>query len=322
MTHDTLLDCLVVATEELRNPKSRSFLAVATGHWLRISLAMNIRTNDQIGHPYGELGWDYFALQQAFTNAGLESTLVVATERNNLAKQTAAHDAQIQANVVLAESFTEFVNLLTGGVVIIGQPSGEYAILSTTALRCPTVSSLSAELYEKLPLGYAAFVVHAVHDVPDELPWDTLHYLAWTFERGEEPTEVAGKGHYSTVSGWKAYARWMQAYMLDNPKALHQWIAQLPYVLRDRRASALPYWKTLAQVSQFDRAKELALLFVQQITNYLQTIDALIQKYEHDVSYSEKRKLVTQCYFADQQTLPIFKQIKKLHHDLQHQKLL
>jgi len=305
MQSDTFLDIL---TDLSNHPEvNRSYLAFRSGHWLRVTLAMNLKRQTELGHPSADSLWDYNGMiANCFSDLGIKVRLYQSSKRNTLARRTKARGSRdFYKDIVLFEDMRNPLDLKdkTG---LITHPDGYFTQMSQID---------SFEIYDILPLGPIALEILEI-EPKHNIPWDSLMYWGWTFERGEEPTEVIGKGGYSAVSGWKAYARWMQGYLLKpKKKGIHPYLKTLPSILFDRVNSASPYLEKIIEEESKVPLRENFEAFYEVIQKVKPLLTELDDLYRNNSSHSEIRKGITSVYFTFQETLPIFKSLKNLHHD-------
>ncbi len=311
-------------------PISRSKILVETGHWLRISLALQLPRQSNIGHPSGETSWDFLGIVNAtFSDLGIDYDLFIGEMRFTRGHKTAANAKyDIDWNKVhLLKSGKELIDLIENLPVqtsIVALPNGTYSIVSDKGTDY-TISKdnlkENVDMLLAIPLGPVILKINSI-SIPEKqtLPWNTLNYLGWTFERGEEPTEIEGLNRFSTVSGWKAYARWMQAYLFDNQKNIHPFIQKIPHLLLDRKQASLEHWKHLADTLEIETSAKIASMFHEIAQDSIPLISELISAYEEGASYQSIRKHVADCYFNDQRTLQVFNLARKHYNDIKHRK--
>lgn len=327
---DSFSACLTSLVQSFSSNITRSRILVETGHWLRVSLALQLPRQVNIGHPSGENSWDIIGLANtAFPAMGIEYELYVGEKRYSRGHKTAAN-AKYRINwdnihlISNLEDFTATVEKIPVHQTIVAIPDGSYKIISTRnggkEIKGETVLEHANDLFD-LPLGPILLVIKSASppEITD-LPWETLLYWGWTFERGEEPTEIEGNGGFSTVSGWKGYARWMQSYLFDNRKAINPFIKTLPYLLLDRKKTSLDHWKYLADHLEIDMSATIASKFAEIAADSIPLLEELIDAYDNDADHRTIRERVAACYFNDQRTLQVFNQCRKHHNDLQHRK--
>ncbi len=302
-------------------------MTVLSGQWLRVSMAMQLPRQINIGHPYGESGWDFLGIANAMLlPLSIDYRLYIGDLRYTRGHVTAANakypiDWQ---RIIIIQNLEELIQNIDTETSIIAMPDGSYRIISTRDddlfISKQSLLSVIDELIQ-LPLGPVILQINGLSDpIPQELPWDTLQYCGWTFERGEEPTEIEGNQRFSTVSGWKAYARWMQSYQFDNSSAIHPFIKSIPHLLIDRRKAASEYWFTLASQLQIEQSASIAEQFGQIAEDAIPLFETLIDSYKDNENHRTIRKNISACYFNEQRTLHVFNQAKKHYNDLAHRK--
>lgn len=330
MRKDSFLDCLEQAASILKLDLTRSYFAVRTGHWLRISLAMSVKRQEALGHPSADGFWDHIALMNKYyPDAGIDAMLYIGKKRITLAKETSAQGKRIIESEKIhilssPEGFKEKINQFyhNNAILILFHKHGVYLLLhkSSNKLTLEDVNSNLTDYYSH-DLGPVLIIINNM--TPQEgIPWNSLEYLSWTFERGEEPTEVTGHHGHSAVSGWKAYARWIQGYLLKpKEKSIHSELQYLPELLIDRRTSAIEYLEILAKETRHAQLSQLFTDFVDVAKRTIEELSTLHQLYQKQASHQELRSQITKVYFTEQETLPIFKRFKRFHHDLVVQRL-
>ncbi len=265
----------------------------------------------------------------SFPEMGIGYDLFIGEQRYSRGHKTAAN-AKYQIDwthvhlIPQPETLTTILQDINNDSALVAMPDGTYKIISEKKTKYTISKDLIIESIPdliKMPLGPIVLRINSMNaSNQSDLPWKTLLYWGWTFERGEEPTEIVGNGGFSTVSGWKAYARWMQSYLFDNEKALHPFIKTIPYLLLDRKQTSIEYWRFLADHLEIEMSATIASRFRDIAADSIPLIEALINEYEEGADHRTIREKVSACYFNDQRTLGVFNLCRKHYNDLQHRK--
>ena len=286
--HDTFVQKLqeIINTHSLAKPAqpvSLPYLFGRTGHGARFSLAMNTKTGKEIGHPSAHYSFDIIGVvDHCFPDAGIDATLYVGPGYVTRARSTAAQaDREVAENVVVFDNYVPDIDI--EGHLLYADHTG---IWKTAASSDELVSD-----WDQMPFGPVVLDIH--NFTPQQgFPSSTFRYLVDTLERGEEPMEIAGRGKYSTVSGWKAFARWMQAFNIPLPGVQHKDLPNYAELLIERRSYFVQFLNDL---------------------HYQLKDTPMIDHFKHSISLDDVRT----CYFAEQKTLTYYKKIDTyLTHDL------
>lgn len=253
----------------------------------RITFSMNVKTNVEIGHPTSSFIWDIITTaENCFTF--MKWKLYVGEGYKGKARSTAAQtERTITENIHIINE-----PMVVNGPVIYAKPDGfwEYSEDKIVLKDC-----------EEMPFGPVAIQVQDFEDISLSFPVDMLSYLIATIERGEEPLEAVGRGNYSAVSGWKAYARWMQSYSIPLRNIIHPYQEILVYILYERRYNFVIYLQELAKVL-LDTEKEM---IEELFTKYRDTLQKII-----NVCLSPSYSNIRDVYFLEQMILPTLKEIR------------
>lgn len=255
----------------------------------RFTMAMNVKTNVEIGHTSSSYIWDIISTAiHCFEN--LQWKLYVGTGYIGPARSTAAQsEREVPENVEIVKG-----ELSIKGPVLFAQIDGEWIY---------SEEEIIIDNYEGMPFGAVALQITGVNEFKLTFPEKMLQYLIDTLERGEEPMETTGMGNYSAVSGWKAYARWMQSYSVPLRKIIHPYQQTLIKVLYERRSHFCFYLFKLAENLR-EQERELILELLKFYSGVLNPLKSLVEG--EIVSYAKIREI----YFSEQMTLPTFKLIR------------
>ncbi|MHA2501855.1 MAG: hypothetical protein ACXAE3_03210 [Candidatus Kariarchaeaceae archaeon] len=263
------------------------------GMGARFTLAMNTRTTREIGHPSSHYIWDIVGvIEHCFPDAGLEVTAYVGEGYASRARDTAAQTSrEIPPNVQIVNELPD----LEGDIVYV-DGSGVWKYTTSS-------NSIDVDLSE-LPFGPVVLVIGQI-TVQHELPKNTLSYLIDTLERGEAPMEIRGTGDYSAVSGWKAFARWMQSFSIPLQGVQHDHLETFPALLLERRGYFAEFLEEIAENQSIRFQEVLADLAIRY--------RAVQQALEDDSKYTLER--VRELYFIEQKTLTSYKKLANLLRD-------
>ncbi len=294
LIHDSFVegikDCLIQLGYDVPNWQISGVLGIGT----RFSLAMNVRTGKEIGHPSSNYIWDLISVaENCFAEFGIEWTLFIGSAYSGQARKTAARSSRtISSNVHLISPNT---TMIIPSPVVYALPNGKW-VSSTSSFE------LNVSDYLKMPFGPVFLHISGYHQQELKFPSSTLGYLEKTLERGEEPMESVGMGDYSCVSGWKAFARWMQSYSLPLRDIKHPHLDNLLDLLRIRRTHFVKYLTFLldhlTDAKETELISELRTVYDEQV-KYINTLH----------SQNTNFVAVKTLYFIEQRTLPVYKAI-------------
>lgn len=300
-------DSLVVGIQKALKKINISYpswlISGSTGMGARFSLAMNVKSGREIGHPSSNYIWDIISTSEnCFQELGINWQLFIDQAYDNRARATAA---QQQNRISHHITYVESLDQIEGNIPILyADPSGEWLYSESK----PSNLELNHDL---MPFGVVAFQIKSIiqdHD-PYHFPSSTLSYLIRTLERGEEPMEIEGLGHYSVVSGWKAFARWMQAYSMPIKGIKHSYLKNVINLLAVRRNDNTKYWfelsNSLENKIESDFASELYSVYAKISEKITNTISADIIKYQD----------IKEIYYIEQESLSVYKRIKSFLKD-------
>ncbi|MHA2091389.1 MAG: hypothetical protein ACW98K_11060 [Candidatus Kariarchaeaceae archaeon] len=301
---DTFIDGLVKASIFYNNPLTPWFLFGSTGHGARITLAMNVKTGKEIGHPSSNYIWDIISVaEHCFPDAGISYQLTISQEYADSSRLTTAQNKSGLPPQVELTTIHDLPTMIQGPVLY-PQGDGKW-YYSESAIDTSTINT------GYMPFGPVFLQITGTLPQRLKFPYSTLKYLINTFERGEKPMEVAGVGNYSAVSGWKAYARWMQIFSIPLPGVIHTNLQQLSSLLLVRRSNYYQYWKELSQMLNLSQELE----FADELAN---TYESMIPILREIVQTGNQLQLIRSLYFQEQKILPIF---KRIHNYLRDQNL-
>ncbi len=248
---------------------------------------MNVRSNTEIGHPSSNYIWDIVSTaQNCFTF--FDWILYVGEGYVGSARGTAAQsDRQIPANVEVIDK-----DITLSGPLIYATSSGDW-------IYCE--DELNIIFDGNMPFGPVILQISGFRDVVLEFPKSMFSYLINTLERGEEPMETIGKGNYSAVSGWKAYARWMQSYSIPIRNIKHVYQKELAQIIYERRLFFTYY---LTKLSEKLDGEERDM-----VTELSNRYNAVIEPLSRIIDEPDMRK-IREVYFLEQMTLPTYKALR------------
>ena len=255
----------------------------------RFTMSMNVKTNVEIGHPSSSYIWDIVSTAVSCFDM-LQWRLYVGPGYAGSARSTAAQsERDVPENV---EVIIGSVNIK--GPVVYAQIDGSWIY---------SEEEVSIEASDKMPFGTVALQITGINEFELSFPNRMLQYLIATLERGEEPMETIGTGNYSAVSGWKAYARWMQSYSIPLRKIIHPYQQKLIKILYERRVQFTFYLFKLSEMLN-NLEKELILDLAKYYSGVLEPLKSIIDN--NEISYTKIREI----YFNEQMTLPTYKLIR------------
>jgi hypothetical protein len=272
------------------------FLYGATGYGSRLTLSMNVKTGKEIGHPSSNYIWDVLSFaENCLSNTGITWRLFIGNGYAGSSRKTSAQtDQKISNRVQLINQWDLKLNLQDGPIVY-AHPDGNWYFSDKS-------EDFAKSNFKEMPFGPVIFQILDVDESDYQFPYLTLKYLLNTLERGEEPMETAGLGNYSAVSGWKAYARWMQAYSIPLRGIKHEYLKNTAELLYEMRKEFVTYWHELHNRLKDNKEKEFAL----DIAQCYQAVLPILSEIKQD---GESINLIRNLYFTEQRTLPIYKKL-------------
>ena len=290
---DSFMFCLKKAIESYNITYPLEYLYGITGFGARFTLSMNIKQGKYIGHPTSEYIWDILSVVElCFTPIKISCNVFIDGGYLTSARKTSVNKHEIPSFIKIIDS-----NPIIGPVIY-PTVSGQWVYIDNGSQIDP--NSINVEGY---PFGRVFLQIAKVEELKplDFFPASSLSYIIRTQERGEEPMEIAGKGDYSALSGWKAFARWMQAFSLPMRDVKHEYLDVLGKQVMIRRQFYASYWRILA--NNLKNPKEFE--FAQRLSNCYDEI----AKFAVTVSENQNYKNVKELYYLEQKTLPIYKEI-------------
>lgn len=258
----------------------------------RISLSMNVKRGNEIGHPSSVYIWDLInTAENCF--GFLDWRLSLGEMYHTSARTTAAQSSRQLSDRITLISDDEISGK---GPAVLAHPDGYFKYYEKDFL-------IEREIVEKMPFGPVILHIDGVNYAEIKFPRSMLKYLIKTFERGEEPMETRGKYNYSAVSGWKAYARWMQSYNIPLPDMQHQFLDKFIKLIDERRRYFSYYWYRLSVILENNLEKEFCLALG---SRYFDIISPLSKMVDREATYN----LIKEAYFIEQKALPTYKRIK------------
>lgn len=261
----------------------------------RFTLAMNVKTGKEIGHPSSTYCWDIISVvQKSFHAFGIDwkiySSLGYVGARTTAAKL----DRSVAENVMILDTSSEFLSIR--GPVIFPSADGQWHF------RSDGLEALENNL-EQMPFGMIVIQISMITNHSTKFPYKAMNYIINTIERGEEPMEITGFGNYSAVSGWKAFARWMQTYSVPLRGVRHPYLDNLVDLLLERRFYYAKYWQNLVQNLDSKSERE----FSERLGVCYDEVVVILTKIK---SEGEDYSIVKQLYFTEQKTQPVLKELK------------
>ena len=258
----------------------------------RITLSMNVKRGNEIGHPSSVYIWDLINTAESCFEF-LDWRICLGEAYHTLARSTAAQSSRELSDRITLLSDDDISGK---GPAIMAHPDGYWEYYEQEF-------NIDKKIIEKMPFGPVILYIDGIKESALKFPRSMLRYLINTFERGEEPMETRGKNNYSAVSGWKAYARWMQSYTIPIPDMQHEFLATLLQLIDERRRFFSYYWYKLSENLDNELEKEFAITLA---SRYFDTLSPLYKMIEQEPTYN----LVKETYFIDQKSLPTYKRIK------------
>ena len=301
---DTFLNCLVDASSFFKEKLSRSYFSVRLGHWLRISVCYSLKRQDQIGISIGDSCWDFptFA-KKCFPDAGIEYEIYSTNNHSNNIERK-------EPTNILNEEILERIVKKSKYPLIINRPDGSFSTIKNN------VNNISKIIFSEYPLELVLFEIKSIEE-KKEFPWNSLLHWKWVFERGEMQAEIAGRSGYSTVSGWKAYARWIQGFNSSiKGNKFHKDIVSLIILLEDRRKTAEEYFKYLLELDLDENIRIAINKFLEIISIFIMNIKKAKTASKISLINPDLRKYIMKCYSAEQETLIAFKLIQITYNKL------
>jgi hypothetical protein len=253
---------------------------------------MNVKRGNEIGHPSSIYIWDIInTAENCF--GFLDWRLSLGEPYFTSARTTAAQSSREISKRITLLSDDEFRG---EGPAIVAHPDGYWKYYEQEFL-------IDRETIVKMPFGPVILYIDGIKETAINFPRSMLGYLINTFERGEEPMETRGKHGYSAVSGWKAYARWMQSFTVPLPDMQHQYLNEIIELIGERRKFFSYFWYRLSEMLDNELERDFALVLAKR---YYDTISPISKMNNQGASYD----LVKEAYFIEQKALPTYKRIK------------
>ncbi len=262
-----------------------------TGMGARLTIAMNVRSGREIGHPSSNYSWDIVSVaEHCFESLGIQWQLYVNSKYANPAKRTAAQSSRF---------FSENVHVIDENK----PPELKGHILHPHSDGNWIYTNQYVPNNNDLPFGDVALLITGITPTNIEFPVNTLKYLFNTLERGEEPMEFPGKGHYAPVSGWKAYARWMQSYVIPLKGIQHPFINNIALLTLERRIANAYYWNKLSNILSDELEIKIATELARRYFDVVRPLQKVVEQNTYE--------WVKEAYFTEQKTLPTYKLFNK-----------
>jgi hypothetical protein len=334
LTHDSFIKSIDLLKQILHLDITLDDLIFRTGHWLRITVAIETKRQQYLGHPSADTFWDYFSLIKNWKeDIGFDTNFYFSDKRVSLAKETTAKGIRtedIDPNFIIkdSEDYMKTVRqqLINNSVTLLQDVNGKFWVLNKnynfSDNQLINIDDLKSRInaFFDLDLGPIILSIYPTK-IKKNIPWKMLLYLAWTFERGEEPTEIDTLTGISAVSGWKAYARWMQGYLLPiKEKSIHPSLYELPTILIERRTSAMNFLEQHLNDNKKSALGQIYTGFYNILQETIEELSKLQDYYNQDLAYQLIRNQITKVYFSEQKSLSYFKELKKIYHDLVKQR--
>lgn len=253
---------------------------------------MNVKRGNEIGHPSSVYIWDLINTAESCFEF-LDWRLCLGEAYHTSARTTAAQSSRELSDRITLVSDDEFSGM---GPAIVANPGGYWEYYEQEFL-------IDKITIEQMPFGPVILYIDGIKENLVKFPRSMLRYLINTFERGEEAMETMGKNSYSAVSGWKAYARWMQSFTIPIPDMQHVFLKTLLQIVEERRRFFSYYWYKLSEKLDNELEREFALALA---SRYFDTLSPLSKMVELEPTYN----LVKEAYFMEQKALPTYKRIK------------
>jgi hypothetical protein len=254
---------------------------------------MNVKRGKYIGHPSSIYTWDIISvIEHCFPDAGIVAEAYLGAGYGTQARSTSAQSSRdIPDNIYLIPSNASPPEIT--GHLLMAHPEGRWVTTTSTV-------DLDGD-WDVMPFGPVIIKINEIQPHQWILPRQTMAYLIQTLERGEEPMEVVGKNDLNAVSGWKAFARWMQSFTVPLPDIRHAFISDIPKLLLDRRTHQVDYLQKLAE-KVTDQERDLVLQLSERYQHMISPLRQLVNS-EPDLDS------VRTAYFAEQTTQSIYKKI-------------
>ncbi|MDH5401529.1 MAG: hypothetical protein OEY49_03470 [Candidatus Heimdallarchaeota archaeon] len=287
---DSFIQSLSTAINKFDETYPIWYFIGASGYGTRISLSMNVKTGKEIGHPTSNYIWDIVNFfHYCVPETGISAKLYIGMGYQTSSRHTAAKGSNLSNSTISFLEYGEFPNIQDKLIYVDHNGNWKYD---------DHFREIEIETY---PFGPIFIEIQAVHKMKYQFPSTTLKYLCDTLERGEEPMEVAGKGSYSCVSGWKAYARWMQSFQIPLIGIQHEYLNFIPIMILERRKAFILYLSELINHLDGDEFNLISQLH-QKYQNLLPLLDQLL-------SAKPTIETVRQLYYTEQKTLSVYKKI-------------
>ena len=114
--------------------------------------------------------------------------------------------------------------------------------------------------------------------------------------------EIRGHNDYSTISGWKAFARWMHSFAFNQSLSQHDFLNTLPNRLIERRHHFILFEELLSLNSLNDIETEL-------ISKLKEKYELILNEFKNELNGKIELNNIKTIYFIEQKSLTIYKKI-------------
>ena len=206
---------------------------------------MNVRTNKEIGHPSGEYCWDIVGVfMNCFEDTGITAKMYVGPGYFSRARKTAAQSKRSLSNTIkIIDDHKDLLKIKNQGKLIYPNQNGKWLTVNN-----PKEIDFN---WDDLPFG-PVIIDFIDFEKQTTFPNNTFQYIIDTIERGEEPMEIRGHNDYSTISGWKAFARWMHSFAFNQSLSQHDFLNTLPNRLIERRHHFILFLEELLSLNSLN----------------------------------------------------------------------
>ncbi len=287
----------ITKTASSFNPSiSPAYFFGRLAHGSRISIAMNVRTNKEIGHPSGEYCWDIVGVfMNCFEDTGITAKMYVGSGYFSRARKTAAQSKRSLSNTIkIIDDHKDLLKIKNQGKLIYPNQNGKWLTVNN-----PKEIDFN---WDDLPFG-PVIIDFIDFEKQTTFPKNTFQYIIDTIERGEEPMEIRGHNDYSTISGWKAFARWMHSFAFNQSLSQHDFLNTLPNRLIERRHHFILFLEELLSLNSLNDIE------TELISKLKEKYELILNEFKNELHGKIELNNIKTIYFIEQKSLTIYKKI-------------
>lgn len=294
--NDSFISQITKTASSFNSSITPSYFFGRLAHGSRISIAMNVRTNKEIGHPSGEYCWDIVGVfMNCFEDAGINAKMYVGSGYFSRARKTAAQSKRSLSNTIkIIDDPKDVLKIKNQGKLIYPNQNGKWLTVNN-----PKEIDFN---WDDLPFG-PVIIDFIDFEKQITFPKNTFQYIIDTIERGEEPMEIRGHNDYSTISGWKAFARWMHSFAFNQSLSQHDFLSSLPNRLIERRHHFILFLEELLSLNSLNDIE------TELISKLKEKYELILNEFKNELHGKIELNNIKTIYFIEQKSLTIYKKI-------------